>query len=322
MIFNKILTAMIQDDKLAHANIASHPLTQKTKKLKVDSRHLKQQPRKEINASERVSSQSSLYMLTSSTQSKNQPRQHSTNATTKTSASRVIWNALAITSMVTLIGFGLLSLKLSRDLNQAQADLNAIQEPIMADESLLAAQHSVRSATPKQLSKNQSQTTTIEKQHAALQAKYQTVEEERNRIARLNASLVKENNRLANLRSIEQQRTALVGAANQALFLFGPEATSSLQGALYMKDYKGLLVLHGLEVLATDQAYQLWLFTEHGVQIPASLITVQNSHNPIWTEVELSPNMPNFIAASISIEPSSGSISPTGPMVLSSKIDS
>jgi len=135
MIFNKIVAAMIQYDKPARANFASHPLVQRTKKLDADSQQSKQQSRKATNASGRVlpqpslnqSSLNQLSTLSSSTQFENQPLQNNTDSNPEVSASRVIWNALAIASMVTLIGFGLLSLKLSNDLNQAQANLNAIQ---------------------------------------------------------------------------------------------------------------------------------------------------------------------------------------------------
>lgn len=238
----------------------------------------------------------------------------------KISPSRAIWNSLAVASMITLLGFGLLSLKLNQELALARAELLSVNSQVVKIDSQSTGQDQTLLTYQKQISDYQNQTSILQSQYAELKSEQLALQTEKNRAARLTASLVEENNRLAELRTVEQKRLALVGVANRAIILYGTEFAPSLQGAFYLRDYTGILVVHGLEPLLSAQNYQLWLTTEDGDQLPANLITVQSSQEATWAEITLSPNTPYFVSASISIEPLGGSIIPTGPMILASEI--
>lgn len=218
------------------------------------------------------------------------------------SAARAIWNALAIASMITLVGFGYLSFKLSKDLHKANVQLFELETQQKAQ------------------SNYQAQATTAQNRLAELESENSTLKTDTDRLAELNASLVEKNERITTLRQIEQERFELVSAADRIVSMFGTEAAPDLIGTLYLQDYGGSLVLHGLEPLTPAQTYQLWLFTEGGLQIPANLVAVQDMQTPTWTDLTFRQDTPEFVAAGISIEPVGGSISPTSPMLLISQI--
>lgn len=238
----------------------------------------------------------------------------------KISTKRAIWNSLAVASMITLIGFALLSLKLNQDLSLARVELQRANSQFRSAESQPTEQDERYLTYQEQLRDYENQTSLLQTQYAELKAEQLTLQTEKNRATSLTASLVEENNRLAELRMVEKTRLDLVSVANRSIIMYGTEFAPSLQGAFYLRDYTGVIVIHGLEPLLSAQNYQLWLQTEDGNQIPANLITVHSSQEAAWTEITLSPNTPYFVSASISIEPIGGSTTPTGPMILASEL--
>lgn len=238
----------------------------------------------------------------------------------RASAARAIWNALAIASMATLVGFGYLSYRLNQDLDEATAQLATARNQLVEYESASAAQQDTLDIYQKQAADYQKQATAFQNNYADLQAESLTLRAEANRIAQLNASLVEENERLTGLHQFEQDRFAVVSAADRIMQLFGTDAAPNLSGTLYLQNENGSLVLDGLEPLTQAQTYQLWLFTEGGLQIPANLIGVQDALNPTWARLTFRQNMPEFVAAGINIEPVGGSSSPTSPMLMVSQV--
>lgn len=237
------------------------------------------------------------------------------------SAIRAIWNALAVASMATLIGFGYLSYTLNQDLAQTTDQLTSARNQLAAYESASTTQQDALTIYKKQAVDYQNQATTVQNNYADLQAQSLTLRAEANRLARINASLVAENEQLTVLRQQDQERFALVSAADRIMPLFGTDIAPMLNGTLYLQqDDSGSLILHGLEPLTAAQTYQLWLFTEGGLQIPANLVDVQDSLTPARADLTIRQNIPDFVAAGINIEPVGGSSSPTSPMLMVSQV--
>ena len=240
-------------------------------------------------------------------------QQKNERGATNLSAGRAIWNSLAIASMITLIGFGILSLKLSNDLRLMQAENQITQNQLTR---LNGLQNEMQLASQTKISDYEVQISSARSQYAEMKAEQLVLLQENSRVVRLNTSLVEENNRLAELRAIEKKRLAVVSAAERVLFMSGTEATASSQGTLYLLGNTGMLVTHGLEPLRPEESYQLWLETAENARFSAGLIPISENQGPNWTEITLSPNAPNFVSTSISIEAVGGSISPTGPTIL------
>lgn len=100
----------------------------------------------------------------------------------------------------------------------------------------------------------------------------------------------------------------------------GTEEAPDASGAFYLgADKQGLVVLNGLPPLSTGQTYQLWLIPAEGPPKPAGLLAV-TTDTTAWQTVSVSPDAENFAAVGVSIEPAGGSPTPTGPIVLLSKI--
>ena len=111
-------------------------------------------------------------------------------------------------------------------------------------------------------------------------------------------------------------RLTIASSATQAAIL---HSETNSRGAFYVSDDNGLLVLHGLTPLPSDQTYQFWLVTPDSEQIPAGLVEVESNEAPTWANISLPTDAPPIVAVGISIEPAGGSPSPTGYMLLEGK---
>lgn len=111
---------------------------------------------------------------------------------------------------------------------------------------------------------------------------------------------------------IEQNRLQLAffAAPTQIVTLTGTDKDPDAGGIFYQHNERGLLVLHGLDPLPPDQRYQLWLIPADAAPISGGLLAMQSdgiNREPI----DLPANALSYNAIGISIEPASGSTTPT-----------
>jgi anti-sigma-K factor RskA len=111
-----------------------------------------------------------------------------------------------------------------------------------------------------------------------------------------------------------QNQLAAFENPTRVVALTGTEAAPQISGAFIQKDRAGVIVVSGLQPLASDQSYQLWLIPAEGAPAPAGLLegvaagsTVQGLTIPTGAE--------DYANVGISIEPAGGSPAPTGPIV-------
>lgn len=161
----------------------------------------------------------------------------------------------------------------------------------------------------------------IQSGRAALLDEYTDLEIVYEETALERRALYEENQRLQNQLTANSERITLVGAASQATVMFGTEEAPGLQGTFFHKDEEGALVVHGLEPLPVDQAYQFWLVTTEGEQVSAGLFAVDEDLEPTWANLTLPSDVPPYNIVGVTIEPATGSTAPTGPMLLESSVD-
>lgn len=116
------------------------------------------------------------------------------------------------------------------------------------------------------------------------------------------------------LQSRLNQLASLAGVT-QMVALGGTEAAPQANGALYVRDGQGTLILSNLESLSAEQIYQLWLIPADGAPIPAGLLGQAGEQVETIT-LELPATLDGIDAVGISVEPPGGSAAPTGPIVL------
>jgi anti-sigma-K factor RskA len=211
---------------------------------------------------------------------------------------RTLWNALAVASMVALLVLAVAEARHFTRLNQAYAALQATQAENAA---------------------YQQRNEDLAEANLALQADNSELQGQINQLAQANAALLAQQEQLETELNLVVDRVNLMGSANDAAILFGTEQSPDLQGAFYLSGQNGMLVVHGLEPLPAEQAYQFWLVTPQGEQIPAGTFAVHENQEPTWATISLPQNPPPFAAVGVSIEPSSGSSQPTGPMLMESE---
>lgn len=114
----------------------------------------------------------------------------------------------------------------------------------------------------------------------------------------------------------EEQRLALLTGTNRTYTMAATEEAPGAGGALFTSGDEGVLVLHGLQPLPEDQTYQLWLLGD-AAPVPAGLVEITDVA-PDWSVLELPAGAGDYAGIAISIEPSTGSEAPTGPIVLAS----
>jgi anti-sigma-K factor RskA len=110
--------------------------------------------------------------------------------------------------------------------------------------------------------------------------------------------------------------------ANNSVVLHNHVNSDLPRGVFYQSGHTGQLVVHGLNPLPADQAYQLWAVTQDGTQIPTGMVTVQDPAAATWTSITLPTTLTitDVVAIGISIEPASGSAAPTSPMLLDGEL--
>jgi anti-sigma-K factor RskA len=121
-------------------------------------------------------------------------------------------------------------------------------------------------------------------------------------------------------RQLQNNQNYLALIANidteQTIRIPGTEEAPNASGTFFVSQSgQGLLVLQGLDPLPDQQTYQLWLIPPDADPHPAGLVAV-NPDAPTWFEVEISPEVQDFTAVGLSIEPAGGSPAPTGPIVM------
>ncbi|HEX8681878.1 MAG TPA: anti-sigma factor [Ardenticatenaceae bacterium] len=114
----------------------------------------------------------------------------------------------------------------------------------------------------------------------------------------------------------EEQRLALLTGTNRTYTMAATEEAPGAGGALFTTGDEGVLVLHGLQPLPEDQTYQLWLLGD-AAPVPAGLVEITDVA-PDWSVLALPAGAGEYAGIAISIEPSTGSEAPTGPIVLAS----
>lgn len=248
---------------------------------------------------------------------------------------RAMTNATMAASLVTLIFMTLLNLQGEAQFRQASADLlankaklNQIEGQV---ENLTQSNFALSNANSELVTQNsrvaeeQSTLRTENEQFASSQIQLQTdlaaLKAENETIAIERAALFEDNARLKTQIDSISERITLVGAATQAVVMFGTEEAPGLQGTFFHKDQEGALVIHGLDPLPPEQAYQFWLVAENGEQVSAGLFAVSADQEPTWANLELPDEVPSYTVVGVSIEPVEGSDSPTGPMLLESSLE-
>ncbi len=110
--------------------------------------------------------------------------------------------------------------------------------------------------------------------------------------------------------------------ANNTVVLHNHANGDLPRGVFYQSGHTGQLVVHGLASLPADQTYQLWAVTIDGTQIATGMITVQDPAAATWTSITLPATLTvaDVVAIGISIEPASGSATPTSPMLLDGEL--
>ncbi len=103
---------------------------------------------------------------------------------------------------------------------------------------------------------------------------------------------------------------------DETILIPGTEEAPQAIGMLYQGPAdQSLLMLQGLTPLSEEQTYQLWFIPADEAPQPAGLMTV-NPDRPTWFDIEVAPEIQDFAAIGVSIEPTGGSTAPTGPIVL------
>lgn len=248
---------------------------------------------------------------------------------------RAMTNATMAASLVTLIFMTLLNLQGEAQFRQASADLLASRAKLNQIEGqidnltqsnfALSNSNSELVTQSSRVAEDQITLRAENEQFAAsqvqLKADLAALEAENETIAIERATLFEDNARLQTQLDSINERITLVGAATQAVVMFGTEEAPGLQGTFFHRDQEGALVIHGLDPLPPDQAYQFWLVAENGDQVSAGLFAVSAEQEPTWANLELPDDVPQYTVVGISIEPSEGSDSPTGPMLLESGLE-
>jgi hypothetical protein len=150
------------------------------------------------------------------------------------------------------------------------------------------------------------------------EAQRQALQAEAVRLQAANDQLQQTNQVLQQQLGTEQERLAFIASATptRTVQLTATNEAPGASGAFYFRDDRqGLLVLRGLQPLAAQRTYQLWLIPADETPVPAGLVEVQGE-GLTWLSVPITPGAQDFAAVGVSIEPAGGSPAPTGPIVL------
>lgn len=112
-----------------------------------------------------------------------------------------------------------------------------------------------------------------------------------------------------------RRQIALFTAPDRVVLLAGTSEAPEAQGAFYISNNEGMLVLRHLPSLPPEKIYELWLIPADGSPVPAGLIQPQEA-GVQTVRISLENQLTDFAAVGLSIEPAGGSPSPTGPIIL------
>lgn len=132
---------------------------------------------------------------------------------------------------------------------------------------------------------------------------------QQSRITALSAEVVHlraVNQQMAQQLQGQTQQLALFLAADRNVALGGTALAPAAQGAFYLSDAEGIVVLRGLAPLPADRTYQLWLVPPNGVPTSVALLPVQ-SPDLVAQTVRVPPALRNFAIVDVSIEQAGGS---------------
>jgi anti-sigma-K factor RskA len=151
-------------------------------------------------------------------------------------------------------------------------------------------------------------------QAEALEAELTQLREENTQLVEDNQTLQQVSEDLAQQVQAAQTRLQWLLTTSPVL-IPGTDQAPDAWGIMYPGEDQALLILHGLEPLSPEQVYQLWLIAEDGVPAPAGFVATQ-AEQPALLVVPLSRQVQASTTLGVSIEPSGGSQSPTGPILL------
>lgn len=120
------------------------------------------------------------------------------------------------------------------------------------------------------------------------------------------ANLREQNQRLETQWRTSRNQLALFLNADRSVALAGTKLAPTAQGAFYLNNAAGVVVVNGLDPLPADRTYQLWLVPPDGVPTSVALLPVDAGD--LYTQtVAVPPTLSNFAIVDVSIEPAGGS---------------
>jgi hypothetical protein len=195
------------------------------------------------------------------------------------------------------------------EMTQLAAENNQMQEQLQqaeADRSQLQAETAQLGQANNQLQERLSQ----------LEADFDQLEVEAAQLRADSEQLRQANQNLIQQLETEQGRLDLIVNSAPVVVPGTEEAPQALAVMYRSSDNEQvLMILHGLNPLPPDKTYQLWLIPANQSPVPAGLVTVQ-TEEPTLMLAQIPPQAEEFSSVGISIEPSGGSLAPTGPIVL------
>lgn len=216
-----------------------------------------------------------------------------------------LWAAAAGCALIALVVLGFY-------FSQVQARLNALQIEVSRLQTTNAELQKTNSSLQEQLLANQTQLQQASTELDTIQTKVAELQA-------ANTQLQQTKETLQQQTQANQELLALIAGAGlkRTVPLPGTKEAPAASGAFYLtNDNQIALVLRGLKPLPSNQTYQLWLIPPNGSPAPAGLLVVQ-TENPTWLKLSAPADAPaDFTAVGISVEPSGGSSTPTGPIVL------
>jgi anti-sigma-K factor RskA len=199
--------------------------------------------------------------------------------------------------------------QVQREIAQLETENSQVQEQLQqaeADRSQLQTEAAQLDQANGQLQERLRQ---VEADLDQLQAEVVQLQADNEQLSQANQNLIQQ-------LQTEQGRLDLI--VNSApVVVPGTEAAPEALGIIYLSsdNEQVLMILHGLSPLPPDKTYQLWLIPTDQSPVPAGLVTIQ-SQEPTLMLAQVPPQAREFSAVGISIEPSGGSLAPTGPIVL------
>jgi len=238
------------------------------------------------------------------------------------------WAWATLLLLVILVGGGIylyqFILQMQSRLNLAEANRTVLQAALSQQEVENNRARSQRDQLEAEKKELQAEIAQLEQQSEQQQAQIdqaEALEAELTQVREENAQLLEDNQ---TLQQISQDLAQQVQAAQTRLqwllttspvLIPGTDQAPDAWGIMYPGEDQALLILHGLEPLPPEQTYQLWLIAEDGVPAPAGFVATQ-AEQPSLLVVPLSRQAQASTSLGVSIEPSGGSQSPTGPILL------